>query len=194
MFKIKKNINTPEFWDEQFRKEYELFSKDLGGFIRWNPVRFNLISQYVKNNQRILDVSCGLGHQMRYLKARFPLSEVMGLDFSPFAVQIVNQLGGVAFQSDCYSFTDIVKDFDVILATEIIEHVSYPKKMLKEIHAGLKDGGTCIVTTPIKGNQPLEKDHMKEFTITELEDLMSKYFKDVVMIDMNLFQMAIGKK
>lgn len=188
------NLNTPEFWDEQFKQEWEIFANNQEGFQRWNGYRFELIGRLLKNGQRVLDVGCGIGHQARYVKARFPLSLVMDCDFSPYAVSKTEEMGIPAFISDCYSFAKEASDLDVVLATEIIEHVRYPKRMLKEIKASLKEGGLCIVTTPIKGNQPLGDDHVKEFSIEELMDLMKKFFKDVEAWDHEGFQLVKGIK
>lgn len=190
----KKNINTPEFWDKEFQKEWDVYSNNKEGFTRWNGFRFDVMSQLMKNGQRVLDLSCGIGHQARYMQARFPLSVIYATDFSPFAVEKTSEYGIKAFVSDCYSFTKYIKRLDVVLATEIIEHVSYPKKMLKEIKDSLNEGGMCIVTTPIKGRQELGSDHVKEFSIDELMDLMKLYFKDVEAWDYNEFQLVKGIK
>lgn len=194
MFKLRRNINTDEFWDVQFKKEWDLLVNNLPGFIRWNPYRFDTLSRFIKNGQRILDVGCGLGHQVRYLKARFPHSTVVGTDFSAFAVEKTKECGNVAVQSSCYNFSKIFQDYDVVIATEIIEHLSKPKKLLKEIHNTLKEGGLCIITTPVKGVQKLEDDHMQEYSNEELRKLMEEYFDDVAIANAADFQLAVGTK
>ncbi|MBK8699311.1 MAG: class I SAM-dependent methyltransferase [Saprospiraceae bacterium] len=38
--------------------------------------------------------------------------------------------------------------FDVVVCTEVIEHVGDPEALLKEIHRVLKPGGSCVMTFP----------------------------------------------
>lgn len=194
----KKNINTPEFWDQQFKEEYEYFMGLVPeGYLRWEPYKFHQIAGVLKpkNGDKILDVGCGLGHLGRYIEARYPFVEVEGCDFSPFAVQVTKQYGNKAFVSDAYSLTKHrVGYYDVVIGTDIIEHLSKPKKMLQQMYAALKDGGQCIIETPIIGRLESSHDHVQEYTTDELERLMSKYFKDVQILDAEVLQIAIGYK
>jgi SAM-dependent methyltransferase len=67
---------------------------------------------------------------------------------------------GSGLQTGTYDYgqIDIVSDiitiprednsFDTILCTEVLEHVPYPDKAVKELHRLLKPGGLLILTTP----------------------------------------------
>ena len=50
--------------------------------------------------------------------------------------------------SDIASIPCEAKTFDVILCTEVLEHVPYPDKAIKELTRLLKNGGTLIITAP----------------------------------------------
>ena len=59
--------------------------------------------------------------------------------------------------------------FDVVIATEIIEHLDQPQKLLAEANRVLKSGGRLILTTPVKTSAGLtDRLHVQEFTSPEL--------------------------
>lgn len=41
-----------------------------------------------------------------------------------------------------------LRDFDAVMAVEIIEHLENPRHFLRQCRAGLKPGGTVVLTTP----------------------------------------------
>lgn len=190
-----KNINTPEYWDKQFADEYEVICGRKEGYHRWNMGRLFFTSEEIKKIGKVLDVSCGLGHMVRFLKARFPKSDIYGCDFSSFAIEKCKELSNdTFFISDCYSFYKQHKDFDYIVCNETIEHLDKPEKLLEAIKKGLKIGGKCIITTPIKGFYPKEPDHVREFFQSEMTEMMNKYFSDVRLADFSPHQLLIGTK
>jgi 2-polyprenyl-6-hydroxyphenyl methylase/3-demethylubiquinone-9 3-methyltransferase len=44
-----------------------------------------------------------------------------------------------------------LRPFDVVLATEVIEHVAHPDRFLAKLATFLRDGGTVVLTTPNGG-------------------------------------------
>ena len=69
---------------------------------------------------------------------------------------------------------------DVVIASEIIEHVHDPRAFLREAVRPLRDNGTLIVTTPYRlTEQPLDPHHTHEYFPGELEKLMKEVMCDV---------------
>ncbi len=65
--------------------------------------------------------------------------------------------------------------FDIVIATEVIEHLEEPQKSVNEIHRVLKRGGICILSTPfIHSYHPDPKDYYR-FTKDSLEHLFRKF-------------------
>jgi SAM-dependent methyltransferase len=96
---------------------------------------------------RLLDVGCGTGWFSRLAKDRG--AEVVSLDIG---VQLLKKVGEkcdtrrVAADACSLCFPDAV--FDVVLATESIEHTLDPKLALAELLRVLRPGGSLVVTVP----------------------------------------------
>lgn len=76
---------------------------------------------------------------------------------------------------------DIPSDsFDFVITFQVIEHIPKDHDFLKEINRVLKKGGKLIVTTPNKKMSITRNPwHVREYTVQELKQLMSRYFSDV---------------
>ena len=70
--------------------------------------------------------------------------------------------------------------FDLVIATEIIEHLAKPELMLQEIRRVLRPGGRVILTTPVKLESGLtDQLHHQEFTPQDLKRVCAGYFRRV---------------
>jgi len=75
-------------------------------------------------------------------------------------------------------------DFDIVIAVEVIEHISDIQNAIKNILELLKPGGVFYMTTPngdyIKNEPPnYNPDHVKHYTKEELIKIINTYFCDV---------------
>ena len=64
--------------------------------------------------------------------------------------------------------------FDCVLLGEIIEHVAFPKQLLKSAYENLKPGGVLILTTPNGNEYGQALPTYKE--VTDVEKLIPKQF------------------
>jgi SAM-dependent methyltransferase len=110
------------------------------------------ISSFVKHkNLEILDLGCGRGWMSMFLHE---WGHVTGVDFSPqgieFAQKHYPQYADfrVADPEDMYLGVGAEKKFDVIVCSEVIEHVENQPALMHQISRFLKVGGLCILTTP----------------------------------------------
>jgi 2-polyprenyl-6-hydroxyphenyl methylase/3-demethylubiquinone-9 3-methyltransferase len=97
--------------------------------------------------RRLLDVGCGTGWFSRVAKARG--ASVVSLDIGIELLKKVREkceTERVAGDACALCFPDGV--FDIVLATESIEHTLDPKRALAELHRVLKPGGSLVVTVP----------------------------------------------
>jgi 2-polyprenyl-3-methyl-5-hydroxy-6-metoxy-1,4-benzoquinol methylase len=103
---------------------------------------------------RVLDAGCCYGH---ITKAIADLGHhVVGIDLEPTYVENARTLyPGLRFE--LISVTDSLAaitppgGFDVVVATEVIEHLFAPQRFLRNMHAVLKPGGVILVSTPYHG-------------------------------------------
>ena len=103
----------------------------------------------------VLDLGCGNGSFLSLFQDRS--WRLYGSDFSPTAISIApeNFKGITFFLGDASAPTgdmlEQVGKVDVILSTEVIEHLYDPRGFLRNAHSLLKPGGIFILTTPYHG-------------------------------------------
>jgi 2-polyprenyl-3-methyl-5-hydroxy-6-metoxy-1,4-benzoquinol methylase/glycosyltransferase involved in cell wall biosynthesis len=159
-------------------------------------VRWKVIKEYMPNGkQRVLDLGCQDGWVSNRL-AKMGHS-VVGVDFSRGHLDIARRNAAKyrldatfveGFIEDLSTLTD--EKFDVILCTEVIEHVDDYNHLLKSLYDVLRPGGVLILTTPrgawlqgkagdfswaYKWNEP--REHIRAWTPDSLRLAASKYFE-----------------
>jgi SAM-dependent methyltransferase len=97
---------------------------------------------------RALDIGTGTGANLRLLR-ELGLGEVVGVDASPEAIRYcaAKGLGPVRFGDICALPLED-GTFDLVLATDVIEHVDDDGKALEEIRRVLRPGGRLLLTVP----------------------------------------------
>ncbi len=75
----------------------------------------------------VVDVGCGTGHLLRALLDRREIAEAAGLDYAAAAIERARRLvpEGTFTVGDLHTF-DAGRTFDVVLCTEVLEHVEDP--------------------------------------------------------------------
>jgi len=105
------------------------------------------------SNLKIADLGCGNGYLARILDEMG--HRVSALDSSKDGISIAKEsYPSIDFR--CLSlYNDLVphigSDFDVVISSEVIEHLYDPRTFLHNASAILKNGGTLILTTPYHG-------------------------------------------
>jgi ubiquinone/menaquinone biosynthesis C-methylase UbiE len=98
-----------------------------------------------------IELGCGEGYSTERLYAMLPSNINM------YASEYVSKLVPKAqkrnpkvnvIQESVYELTHKDKTFDVIFLLEVLEHLDYPEKALKEIRRVLKDDGVLILGVP----------------------------------------------
>lgn len=99
-----------------------------------------------RDNGRLLDVGFGAGTLLK--AARRAGWKPFGVDVSPNACEQASSLGLQVFCGtlEAANYPDNV--FDVVTASEFLEHVPEPKRDLREIARVLRPGGLLWMTTP----------------------------------------------
>jgi len=145
----------------------------------------NLIPQ--KKAQTILDIGCGDG-VLSWLIYQKTKASIIGIDSEKLSIQFAEQefkrrqAKAKFLVTNAYKLPFENNSFDMIVSTEVIEHLSDTKKFLAEIKRVLKPKGLCIITTLVKLSAvPEDKMHVKEFTPKELKICLKKYFSSVAL-------------
>ncbi|NIM13897.1 MAG: methyltransferase domain-containing protein [Candidatus Aminicenantes bacterium] len=114
----------------------------------WERIRSHLPGD-IKN---ILDIGCGSGHGLKYLKEQIPGSSIFGIESSPQCCEILqsDEIGATLVTDDVESdwITEYKGFFDLIVMRHVIEHILEPIESLERIKTVLKPGGFIYTATP----------------------------------------------
>lgn len=181
----------PNSYKNFYEVEADKYAPDDSGYYRHDRY-FNIrhFSEMAgKAPLRILDVGCGNGYQLAPLADRH---EVHGLDVSEANVHSASEKGIKAVLQDVESefpFSDGF--FDVVVCSEILEHLFFPEKVMAECLRVLKPSGRLIVTVPnlyclrnrlsvllgrgaVFIEYPENRIHIRFYSITGMKALLEK--------------------
>jgi SAM-dependent methyltransferase len=108
----------------------------------------------IPTGTRILDVGCGNGWLAGALSDRG--YEVIGIDMSDSGIRIARRSHpGVRFEvlpaNDGILDALQVAPFDIIVSTEVVEHLYAPRSYASACFAALRSGGRFVCSTPYHG-------------------------------------------
>jgi len=106
---------------------------------------FASFAPYRRTN-RLLDIGCGAGSLLE--AARRAGWEAHGTEVSRPAVEHARRAGFEVFCGDLSAAPFPEGHFDVVTASEILEHLDDPRAMLREVARVLRPGGLFWATTP----------------------------------------------
>ena len=154
---------------------------------------FQIISELIENNKRVLDVGCGDGTLMKHLKDNKNI-DTRGLEISKNNVQLcisksLSVIEGNA-ERDLQQFPDL--SFDYVILSQTLQAFYNPEKVIDDL---LKVANKAIVTIPnfgywkvrthllFKGTMPITKNlpdewyntpHLHMCTIKDFYNFCSK--------------------
>jgi SAM-dependent methyltransferase len=127
-----KNINTKKYWDDRFKTgDWE---QNKGR----NQTKCFAISQIplLKIDKNftgiILDFGCGLGDAFPIYKDAYPKAKLIGLDISEEAIKLCRRDYGNIAEFIIGDYTSVPK-VDIIIASNVFEHLSEDKVIAKEL-------------------------------------------------------------
>jgi SAM-dependent methyltransferase len=99
-----------------------------------------------KSWTRYLDIGAGRGSLIARVKAKLNV-EASVCDYTDELMTLPGQKVDIAnLNTESLPYADAT--FDVVTATEVIEHLEDFRRVVREIHRVLKPGGVCILSTP----------------------------------------------
>lgn len=105
----------------------------------------------------VLDVGCGTGKNLTVpLAGRFPATRFVGADPDAGSIEFArreNRRENLEFRLTSELRPD--EQFDVVIASEVVEHVEEPREFLDFLRERLKPGGRLVLTLP-NGYGPFE--------------------------------------
>ena len=172
-----------------------------------------VISSLKLTQPNILDLGCGNGNQTKDIVKLVSATDVYGIDIDQTILREAENNGIKGIKAnlniDKLPFDD--EYFDLVILSEVIEHLLNPDNALEEAYRVLKSGGVFVVTTPnlsswmnriylLLGYQPPDMEvstkvrvgnpwrkgalsgHIRPFTARAMKELLTHYGFNVKQI------------
>lgn len=142
-WKVKKISNVQKSFFKEWKNTYdEVWKKTI-----------QLIKKHLTPKERIkvLDIGCHNGSFLINLRAQYNLKncELYGVDIDSKLLSIAKQKGIITLKHDAnYKFPFPNDFFDIIIASQLIEHLINPDNLLLEASRMLKPDGMFLLSLP----------------------------------------------
>jgi SAM-dependent methyltransferase len=151
---------------------------------------------------RVIDIGCGVGSNLRLLQSMS--SKLVGMDSEMYGLaHIRKSISAVALvNGDLMKLPFKADSVDLILASDVLEHLDQDTIGIREIHRSLKRGGKVLFTVPafklLWGVQDIVGMHKRRYSkkelVTKIEGegfkiLRSSYFNFLLF-----FPILIGRR
>src|SRR5689334_16833264 len=112
--------------------DYEKWWADYEEINHLDPgtrIRKELISETIKSRKynKILDLGCGTGELLKYLKDKFPSKKLYGSDYSKNAIDTLKKerITEKNYIVNLEKESKLPGQYDVVVCSEVIEHVKH---------------------------------------------------------------------
>jgi len=116
--------------------------------------RLDQVLPHLPRRGRVLEVGCGAGRYLRALHQERPELELVGADVSRRALGLLSEASPdiESRLAEGDTLPAAPGEFDLVLAIDVLEHVSDPDRMLSEIHRVLAPGGVFHLHVPCEAD------------------------------------------
>ncbi len=147
LWKIKEGLKSIFFYPKaKYSKfDYDAYWLDkrgehIGSLSSWQKDRADFIISEISREKdidkkmSILDIGCGDGNILNYIKSKINLGNVYGADSSKFALKKADQFGIKTYLLESLSVEEVKKlpNTDYIILLEILEHINNSEEILLE--------------------------------------------------------------
>ena len=135
---------------------------------------FEIISELIENNTRVLDVGCGDGILMKYLKEEKNI-DTRGLEISKKNVQDCTSKGLFVIEGnaekDLHQFPNL--SFDYVILSQTLQAFYNPEKVIDEL---LRVANKAVVTIPNFGHWKVRIHLLLKGTMPVTETLPNEWY------------------
>lgn len=183
-----KDRTKPIQYNIKYAKKLDDYRKNTLMHDNINTSRCNLVTEYVKRWQKVLDIGCGNGDFINALNKSHLL--VYGYDIIPDTIKYLKSIKAYRDVNN-----DSLTEFDAFCMWDVLEHLEEPKRLLKEIPYG----SFLFVSIPIFESLTQIKDsrhyrpneHFWYFTHNGFINYMDEYFR---LIEHNEIESDYGRE
>lgn len=170
--------NSPERWDARLAETWDAPQR------HW-PAKNELIVSFTEPSDVILDIGCGNGSILRDLRRR-GYRNLHGLEISAYAIERLRTEGIEMHYGRLPSIPLPDEHFDVVIASQILEHVIRRRLLLREVARVLRPGGQAFIFVPDDCLGPIsEPEHVIKYTAESLARAVSGQFAPIAIRSMH---------
>lgn len=153
LYNVKEGIlylfRYPVYKLEHFKVDYDAYWVDkrgegLGKLSHWQKQRADLALKHLPHDKSVsvVDVGCGDGAVLAYLKKRASLGRIIGMDVSSTALVKARAQGveTILVGNDLVAGIEVLPQIDYAILFEVLEHVPESEKFLQAVLAKTRYG------------------------------------------------------
>lgn len=151
------------------------------------------IKEETESAFNVLDIGCGCGALLTYIKGFYPNASIYGVEMVKKAAEIAGNIGNVICGNiETMDFPWEKSFFDYVILGDVLEHLHDPAEVLIKLKSYIKKGGHIIVSMPNMKHYSvmlpliiedkftyedagiLDRTHVKMYTGTEINRLIKQ--------------------
>ena len=183
---------SPSKSKDQVAEFYEDFqSRGKYDYLYGDEARKNLYVELIGKGQKILEVGCRAGNLTQYFHEG---NEVIGIDVDRNALKEFEKRLGLESKwvdADTEDFPFEDGHFDLVVFSEVMEHLRFPQKALAEIARVLRKDGRLVGSVPnafrlrnrmkFLFGKPFETDpsHLRSYSHLSVRKELTSYFEQI---------------
>ncbi len=141
------------------------------------PTKTARIRKLTQPTDAILDVGCGTGSILRSLYGD-DYRDLHGMEISDYAIHRLRREGITMWEGRLPELTLPDGRFDVVIASQVLEHIIRRKRFASEIARVLKPLGRAFIFVPDDCLGPIdESEHVIKYTSDSLRVFLEKTFR-----------------
>lgn len=180
---------------EQVASFYEEFQKGWKyNYLYGGEDRKNLIVQLIGQGKSILEVGCRAGNLTQHYAQG---NRVVGVDIDRNALKLFEErlaLSGHWVDVDSEALPFATNSFDLVVLSEVMEHLRFPQAALAEIHRVLRPEGSLVGSVPnsfrlrnrlrFLAGRAFESDpsHLRSYSPELLRNELSRHFAQIQIL------------
>lgn len=166
---------SDDFFKMKYKDKFHKLEENYWWFLGRRDIIFEIVRKD-PTNSKILDIGCAGGLLLsRFKKEGF--SNCQGIDIDNKAINLCKDRG-----LDKVSISDAIKtnfkdeNFDIIIASDVLEHIFNDKKAIREWRRILKNGGSLIIFVPahqfLWSNHDIINKHYRRYSKKQIIKLI----------------------
>lgn len=144
------NVKRDDFWQQNLERHLS-----NNRVIRRREIVLDLLREFIKPDDRVLNLGCGVGAYSHYIAQRFNRTEALSLDVNLKSLKAGKEHNYITapINADALHLPLGEQAFEIVLMTEVIEHLKEQSQLLSEVRRVTRNGGYLVLTTsPIKSD------------------------------------------